>query len=265
MSPLDSRGGWADPSTARLYEDFCERHPRYREANRVLAEKARVGLGHRVLDFAAGTGRTAEAILPGLGEGGRVLCVEASEAMRSLGRERLPDPRIRWTADLPRGPGAFDRVVCGAAVWQCLPLDRSLERLAGLLAPGGALCFNIPSAYLGQADDPGGGRDPYLVELPALLAGDSALPAADGVELPTPSGIEALLVDLELRPEAWSMRTRLTQEAYRDWLAIPAVGGRLLWEPSPEERVRRIDRAYRRVDPDSWRWESWSGWTAWRP
>ena len=48
-----------------------------------------------------------------------------------------------------------------------LPLDRTIERLATLVAPGGALCFNIPAAYLLEADEPGGGRDPRLIHLPA--------------------------------------------------------------------------------------------------
>jgi hypothetical protein len=39
----------------------------------------------------------------------------------------------------------------------------------------------------------------------------------------------------------------------------------LLLGLTADERARRIDRAFRRVDPTSWRWEGWVGWTAWKP
>ena len=68
----DELPGWDDVVTAHAYESFNERHPRYREANRVLAAHAALSPGQRILDFAAGTGLTAEAALPYLGETGRI-------------------------------------------------------------------------------------------------------------------------------------------------------------------------------------------------
>ena len=55
--------GWDHAATARIYEEFCERHERYRRANLELVRHARLAGGQRMLDLAAGTGRTAEAIL----------------------------------------------------------------------------------------------------------------------------------------------------------------------------------------------------------
>jgi len=67
-----------------------------------------------------------------------------------------------------------------------------------------------------------------------------------------------------LRAQTWSFRQRLTQIAYRDWLNIPVLTNRLLPGLHPLERVRRIEAAYCLASQDSWRWESWRGWTAWR-
>ena len=59
--------GWDDPRTVFYYEQFCERHTRYTEANATLIAHADLRAGLSVMDFAAGTGRTAEAALPYLG------------------------------------------------------------------------------------------------------------------------------------------------------------------------------------------------------
>jgi len=114
--------GWDDPRTVRYYEAFCARHPRYREANRALVERAALAPGQRVLDVAAGTGRTAEAALPWLHLRGSIVCVEPASAMRAVGRARLADRRVTWTDRLPEPPAAFDRILCGAAIWQLTPL-----------------------------------------------------------------------------------------------------------------------------------------------
>ena len=67
-----------------------------------------------------------------------------------------------------------------------------------------------------------------------------------------------------LRAHAWTFRLRLTQEAYAAWLKIPVVAGHLLADLAPGERARRIDAALGSVDRESWKWERWQGWTAWK-
>jgi hypothetical protein len=183
--------------------------------------------------------------------------------MRELGEARLRDGRVAWTDELPRH-GAYDRVLCGAGIWQLGPLGPTIVRLASLVAPGGALCFSVPALYLGEPDDPGGGRDPLLLELPALVA-NGRTPQADPAEpLPAPDGVEALLAGAGLRPVRYALRRRVTQGELRDWLKIPVLTDALLPGADPDERGRTIDAAYRRADPASWRWERWLGWTAWK-
>jgi len=255
---------WDTAATAGYYEAFCRRHARYDDANRALVANASLERGQRVLDFAAGTGRTAEAVLTYLGPQDEVVCVEPASAMRMAGAARLRDPRVRWVADCPAGDHRFARVLCGAALWQLRPLGAIVERLAGLVATGGALCFNIPGSYLGIPDEPGGGPNPWLLELPARLI-EGCEPVLDRVDpLPAPDEIDALLDRAGLTPRRWSVRSRLTQVAYRDWLKVPPMTAGWLAGLAANERARRIDRAFEAVDPDSWRWELWLGWTAWR-
>jgi hypothetical protein len=178
------------------------------------------------------------------------------------------DPRVRWTDAIPAdAPEAFDRVLCGAAIWQLSPLESTLGAFAALLVPGGAAVFNIPARYVLEVDLPGDGRDPWLLDLPRLV--DRASVTSDPPSVPTPpifraADVDALLAAAGFRIERWSFQLRLTQSAYRDWLKIPPVSDGLLAGLSAEERERRLEEAYRRSDRRSWRWERWLGWTAWR-
>lgn len=258
--------GWDDARTARAYERFCRRHMRYRAANDALVAHAALESGHRVLDVAAGTGRTAEAVLPHVGPSGRVLCVEPARGMREAGANRLPDARVEWTDALP-DCGTFDRIVCGAGIWQLLPIETTLARLSALLAPAGALAFNIPAAYVLEPDRPGGGRDPLLLELIAFAERSDVPTNSDAPVASSPwpaHEIDDVLEGAGLRIERWSFELRLTQAAYRDWLKIPPVSEGLFAGVSPDERARRLDSAYRKADHRSWKWERWIGWTAWR-
>jgi SAM-dependent methyltransferase len=262
--------GWDDPQTPVYYEAFCRSHSRYARANAALVAHARIEPGLRVLDVGAGTGRTAEAVLERLGEEGRVVCVEPAAAMRAEGMRRVRDARVRWHASLTEAAGPFDRILCGAAIWQLEPLPETLRNLAELLRRGGALCFNLPALYLLEPDEPGGGGDPLLLDLPALLPAGSEDGGASEAAPPRASAplerrmIGECLRAAGLRARSWSFRVRLTQDAYAAWLKIPVVSDRMLAGLAADERARRIDATLERVDRSSWKWERWSGWTAWK-
>lgn len=258
-------GGWDDPATARWYRAFERRHGRYRQASRALARHAALAPGLRVLDLAAGTGATAAALLPALGEPLRLDCLEPSPAMREVGQARLGDlTGLRWLASFDEAEGAYDRIVCSAAIWLWPDLRQALRDMASRLAPGGALVFNIPAAYLGQPDGPGGGTDPWLTELPARLG---PLPTASvaGPALPRPDELDTWLAEAGLQPQRWQQRQRLSQAAWVDWHKVPVITSARWPGLDADERARRIDEAAEGLDPGSWRPERWLGWTAWRP
>jgi len=275
--------GWDDPETAACYEAFCRRYSRYLRANRELIAHAQIAPGMRVLDVAAGTGRTAEAALRSLGESDCVLCFEPSEAMRSAGMRRITDSRVCWSATLPDATESFDRIFCGASIWLLNPLPKTFLMLADLLCPGGALCFNIPALYLSEPDEPGGGSDPSLLSLPELLlASQDAAPFGQTAEplvcpphapnphIPEPlsqSSITTWLNAAGLRTCQWSFRMRISQVVYANWLKIPVLTEQLLGKLTPKERAERIDAALESLEStgrSSWKWERWRGWTAWK-
>lgn len=250
---------WDCPDNVRFYEAFCEAHGRYSDANRALIGAASLARGQRVLDLAAGTGRTAETALAVASD---ITCMEPAGAMRDLGRRRIP--QAKWLARWPRRYAQFDRVLCGAAIWQMMPLDETFSRVAALLKPTGAFAFNIPSLYLGEADEPGNGRDPYLYELIGHLAAGRTPTAASTAALPGADTIDHLLREAGFMPARWCVRSRLTQGALRDWLKIPVMTDALLDGIEADERAALVDAAYALCDANSWRWETWTGWTAWK-
>jgi SAM-dependent methyltransferase len=266
--------GWDHLATAERYENFCRRHARYRRANDVLVREAAIVPGLRVLDFGAGSGRTASAALPRLGREGAVVCVEPAAAMRAVGRRRLQDSRVTWRADLPKSSTAgetFDRVLAGAVVWQLDPLDDWIGRCTSLLRPGGALVFDVPALYLGEPDEPGGGGDPLLLDLMTRLASEHT-PSRESSEPQHAyawrhrrEDVGAALGRAGLRYRTWEFRYRLTQVTYARWLSIPVLTEGLFAGLDVAERDRRIARALAAVDAHSFRWERWRGWTAWKP
>ena len=261
MAAVLAETGWDHPLTAHHYEEFCRRHTRYQEANAALVAAAQVSPGMRILDVGAGTGRSSESVLPLLGDG-RIECVEPAESMRRIGERTVSDDRVSWRADMPDSVQAYDRVFWGAGIWQALPLEETIARLASLLRPGGALCFNIPTLYLGIPDEPGGGSDPLLLELPARIGNPIQKVAEEWSVLPSPDGIDEALLRWGLQPERSEFGIRISQECLRDWLKIPVMTDRLMPGIDPVERARRIDEAYQQVSPESWKWEGWIVWTA---
>lgn len=265
--------GWDHSTTADRYEHFCRRHARYRRANDVLVREAAIEPGMRVLDFGAGSGRTASAALRRLGRDGTVVCVEPAAAMREIGRRRLRHSRVTWHADLPDASthrDTFDRVLAGAVIWQLDSLDEWIPRLTSLLRPGGALVFDLPALYLGEPDEPGGGDDPLLLDLMTRLLSERG-PRRQSSESPNPSAwrhrsedVDAALCRAGLRYRTWAFRYRLTQAAYARWLSIPVTTEGLFAGVDAAERDRRIERALSAVDGRSFKWERWRGWTAWK-
>jgi len=266
--------GWDDPSTAERYEHFCRRHTRYQRANHALVREAAIVPGLRVLDFGAGSGRTASAVLRRLGDAGTVVCVEPAAAMRAVGRRRLHDSRVTWRADLPTPSThdeTFDRVLAGAVIWQLDSLDDWIQRLTSLLRPGGALVFDVPALYLGEPDEPGGGDDPLLLDLMMRLVSENPQhgPRRDSLEPQASTwchrteDIEDALCRAGLQYRAWEFSYRLTQTAYAQWLLIPVTTAQLFAGVDAAERDRRIEHALSMVDTHSFKWERWRGWTAW--
>ncbi len=80
-----------------------------------------------------------------LGEDGRVVCVEPFAGMRAEGMRRVTDSRVEWSAILPCARESFERILCGAAIWQLDPLPERSRVAAPIVvvpraADAGCVC-----------------------------------------------------------------------------------------------------------------------------
>jgi len=254
---------WDDPWTPIYYEAFCRDHARYRLANEALIGHACLAPGMRVLDLAAGTGRTAEAAMQTM-MSGEIVCVDPSAPMRTEGQRRLGALPIEWRSDLPVDT-SFDRILCGAGFWQLDP-EKEWSRLPGLLKPSGAICFNVPALYLLEPNGPD--ADSWPFDLVAhLIEGRGASPANESRTASAPltaARIERWLANAALAVEAWEFFVPLTPRDYADWLKIPAVNRDMMPELTPPQRADRIETALATLTSGSPTLERWRGWTAWK-
>jgi hypothetical protein len=214
--------GWDHADTVRYYEAFNRRHTRYRTANRALVRHAqlRPGCACSISPPAPGAPRRLRSTssVP------TAASIASSRRRRCARREcRSSTPGCAGLRTL--NPPARDTSASCAArpSGKCAERRACIRTLAERLAPGGALCFDIPAAYVGEPDPPGRGPDPLLTELPAALArlGAGGEPQASApVTLATPRrpacGIERvrarpLFVAVRVPPDAARL-PRLAQD-----------------------------------------------------
>lgn len=120
-----------------------DQHALWREC--LLQDLLAAGLtdGSRVIDVGCGIGSLTADLEAIVGRSGRVIGLERDAEAAEVAKERFAsNHRVTiLRGDLLNAaiPGTFDIVVCRWVLSFVPELDRAIERLAGLVAPGGAL------------------------------------------------------------------------------------------------------------------------------
>lgn len=244
---------WSDWLNAEIYNRYVHDYPIYVELNRRLVELAEMPTARRVLDLASGAGATAQRCLHHLPRDGEIVGVDASEAMVSLARSQIADPRASFTVATAetvhdRVSGSFDRAVCNAAFWQLATPLAVLPGLARLLEPEALFVFNVPAELvLGESTE----IHPLQMALATAIELESDRSFAVSPTYFDPNRLEEELARsgfaLESR-ERFVYRGR--QEELVELMRIPAMIAPLTPDLSSEERQDVVDRAGRRTDPD---------------
>jgi len=155
-----------------------------RAAGLLMERLAPLPAGARVLELGCGTGGLTRLVLDRLGGDAALLATDLSPAMIERNRNALDDPRLRFAvmdAEAPAVAAASqDLVISSLAAQWFGDLPAALNRLAGLLRPGGQLLL----ATLGHATfaewraahtalglPPGGDDYPDAAALAAMVAG----------------------------------------------------------------------------------------------
>jgi ubiquinone/menaquinone biosynthesis C-methylase UbiE len=118
-----------------------------------LVEAAGVAPGQTVLDVACGTGVVARTAADRMGGEGRVVGLDLNDGMLTVARRLRPD--IEWrqgdAAELPFEAGAFDVVLCQAALMFFPDRARALREMARVATDGGTVAVQVWDRLEAQA------------------------------------------------------------------------------------------------------------------
>lgn len=137
--------GWSlEIQTAEDYEKFLV--PALFEAwVPTMLNAADVGVGDRVLDVACGTGVVARGAVFRVGVDGRVVGLDATEAMLTVA-EGI-ESRVKWrigdAGDLPFEDGSFDAVICQSGLMFFSDQVTAVREMWRMLSPGGRLAVQV--------------------------------------------------------------------------------------------------------------------------
>ncbi|HVF96156.1 MAG TPA: class I SAM-dependent methyltransferase, partial [Flavisolibacter sp.] len=101
---------------------------------------------NQILELACGTGRVTKHLLAKLKPTGQLIATDLNEAMLTVGREKVPDDRIKWQAvdahNLPYDEETFDLIVCQYGVMFFADKPKAFREAVRVLRPGGTFLFN---------------------------------------------------------------------------------------------------------------------------
>ena len=110
-----------------------------------VCDVAGIAPGQSVLDVACGTGIVARTAAERVAPDGRVVGVDLNEAMLTVARRLRPD--LEWrhgdAAALPFGEGAFDAVLCQAALMFFPDPERALREMGRVATASGTVAVQV--------------------------------------------------------------------------------------------------------------------------
>ena len=110
-----------------------------------MLEAADVSRGDHVLDVACGTGVVARGAHAAVGVDGRVVGLDATEAMLTVA-QRI-EPGVEWrvgdACDLPFKEGSFDVVICQSGLMFFPDQVSAISEMWRMLEPGGRLAVQV--------------------------------------------------------------------------------------------------------------------------
>jgi ubiquinone/menaquinone biosynthesis C-methylase UbiE len=254
--PIDS---WDSAENARRYAEFTRTYGTYQQTSRDVVGLACPAPDATVVDLACGTGITTEMLLSALGDHGRVIAVDASEAMLAAAQSVIHDERVRWlhlpAERLAEGHVAgVDAVVCNSAIWQT-DVRATAAAVRRVLHPGGRFVFNLGAPML--ADHRRAGLDPLMDAMKVIAARDYGwVPAEPGPADPgrgelSETWLRQVLHEAGFRVDQIQGFSYLASlEEQGAWLSIPVFTTRLFGRLPYEQRMAVLRQAYQHLAAD---------------
>ncbi|MDO8607992.1 MAG: methyltransferase [Phaeospirillum sp.] len=169
-------------AAAATYNDHAE--AQIRAAGLLLERLPPLPMAARVLELGCGTGLLTQRLLELLGPDAELLATDLSPAMIAQARSAMADSRLCFAvvdAEAPALPdSAFDLIVSSLAAQWFANLPATLDRLVGLLKPGGRLLLTTlgadtfaewRAAHAATGRTAGIAAYPKAAELQAMIVG----------------------------------------------------------------------------------------------
>jgi ubiquinone/menaquinone biosynthesis C-methylase UbiE len=132
---------------AGAYDLLTAMNPGYRTHLRYSARRLRLPARARILDLCCGTGLSTEALLEAYPDAA-ITALDGSPEMLRKAQEKPWAAQVSWVQGDAMDPaasgvtGPFDGVLMAYGIRNVTDPDLCLQRLFGLLAPGGRICLH---------------------------------------------------------------------------------------------------------------------------
>ena len=148
---------WNTKDNVEAYDRYARNYPMYQNTSNDLVVFADIRPGSTIVDLAAGTGATSEAILFHINNEGQIFAVDQAAEMINKAKENLAEYKninfiVAAAEDLSSSITApADVVLCNSAFWQMNPRP-TLKSVANILKEEGVFAFNMPDQYFIHSD-----------------------------------------------------------------------------------------------------------------
>lgn len=132
---------------AGSYDFFTALNPGYRKHLEWSAKRLELSPTAKILDLCCGTGLSTQAIFA-MYPKASITGLDASAGMLAVAKKKLFALHVNWVLGDAMDPaavgvtGPFDGILMAYGIRNVPDADLCLQRLHGLLAPGGKICFH---------------------------------------------------------------------------------------------------------------------------
>lgn len=147
---------WNTKDNAEAYNAYARNFPMYKDTSRDLVTISQITSGMTVVDLAAGTGATTQAILDRTGADIHIIAVDQAEEMLKKVKEKFANQAVQvLTSEAENLDKVIhelvDAVICNSAFWQ-MKAQQVFKSVSNILKEGGIFAFNLPDSFFSYKD-----------------------------------------------------------------------------------------------------------------
>ncbi len=147
---------WNTKENAEAYDAYARRFPMCRDTSRDLVDISGIKSGMTIVDLAAGTGATTQAIIEKVAGTVRIIAVDQAEEMLKKAKQKCTGGNVLFIVSSAENleqviSEPVDAVICNSAFWQMKP-HQVFKSVSTILKQGGIFAFNLPDSFFSHTD-----------------------------------------------------------------------------------------------------------------